>query len=526
MKRLNLIKALLVALAFQSMQAMDLGSFCPSLRQYIQIFPNLQNNPNCVNENNRTALHLAAMNGDLQAVQDLVLNLGIELDIQDKSNAFTALHCAVYFAKQNRDAIVQFLVNQGANKHLKNNTDETAFDLAFQRNYKPTMELLLGDNKPRKQKPSARTDADQKGLADVKQQAEQLQAQGTTRQLSLQDVVAAGKAALVIDRTERAQELARRATAKRANEQLAQAKENELLFADLDETSKTSVLTLKNGAKVLGAAGLGYAGKMAYQNFNKELLKDLFTRCSDFVNANKGKSAAVAGVATLGTLAYQAYKNWDGIKHFATYANVAGKSALSLLPSMKKTAGIAGSIALALTINEYRKGNINKEGIKSFFDNIHKRLILLMAFGGSAELANHFNFLAENAEKGSAILTQETAEVAKQAAIERAAEEAAAAKLARGIEEVAQDITEHANNLSNMVQAGQEAVERQAAARLAEQIAAEKAAAAEAARQAATAEAERLAAQAAAERQATLAATPVVSEEAAEQSEPIINLDI
>ncbi len=454
MKRLNLIKALLVALAFQSMQAMDLSKIDKS-------------NVNKRLDLNRIALHLATIKGDLNSVISL-LELNADVNALDDGGN-TPLHYAAHFG---HELIANALINKGANKTLLSNTGKTASDVAREQvsvNFANMLKPTDAEIKASKIKAPAKTEADAKNQADAKNIAD-IQANGTTRQLS------SAHTSVVDVQRQLGQielKLLNEEGAKARNKVAGDLVSNVINDVVAKQAPKTSVL--KTGAKIVtktaAAIGLGYAGYKAYQNF--------------------------------------------------------------------------------------RKGNITKEGIKSFFRDIYYQLAVLYASGfaiNASQLDENANMIADVSNKGADILTQEAAaEAARQAAEEAAV----AAKLAQNITEVTQGINENFDVINQLTQVGQKVVEAaEQAAVEAQRLAAEKAAeiarqvaAAEAARQAAQAaiEAERLAVQAAAEkaelarqaaateaarqaevaRQAAQVVTPVVAEVAEQvSSEDIINLDI
>lgn len=78
-----------------------------------------------------TLLHLAAAKNELALFAKLD---GIKIDINAKNAAgLTALHRAALTAKD--DAVLKYLVGAGANKALKTDLDETAYDLANENEY-------------------------------------------------------------------------------------------------------------------------------------------------------------------------------------------------------------------------------------------------------------------------------------------------------------------------------------------------------------------------------------------------------
>ncbi len=72
-----------------------------------------------------TALHLAALDGNLEVVEFLVSN-GAQPNTRDDWDK-TALHVAANF---NNLWVVNFLISKGANIHARDNWGRTAWDLA------------------------------------------------------------------------------------------------------------------------------------------------------------------------------------------------------------------------------------------------------------------------------------------------------------------------------------------------------------------------------------------------------------
>jgi ankyrin repeat protein len=100
--------------------------------------PRIQERVNMGNLEGRTALHYAASSGDIALVQ-LLLNRGADIKTED-SNGITALHIA---AKEGNMAVMQLLLNHGADTEAKTNTGRTALHYATDNGNKAVVQLLL-----------------------------------------------------------------------------------------------------------------------------------------------------------------------------------------------------------------------------------------------------------------------------------------------------------------------------------------------------------------------------------------------
>lgn len=85
-----------------------------------------------------TELHSACLNGNLEKVKELVLHSGIDVDYLDRTGS-TAL---MYAAWKGKKDIVKFLVENGANAHIKNLKGGTAARYAEYSGYKEIVEYL------------------------------------------------------------------------------------------------------------------------------------------------------------------------------------------------------------------------------------------------------------------------------------------------------------------------------------------------------------------------------------------------
>lgn len=89
-------------------------------------------------------LHLAAQQGAEETAR-LLLEKGLEIDERDRQHGYTPLQWAVYY---NRMQMVEFLLEQGADAHIKNNRGQTALQLARDRNNDAIAYLLEQREKP------------------------------------------------------------------------------------------------------------------------------------------------------------------------------------------------------------------------------------------------------------------------------------------------------------------------------------------------------------------------------------------
>ena len=84
-------------------------------------------------------LFRAAMNGDLAEVKRLVIDCGVDPNIQD-FNGWTPLHHAAQSGHLN---VVKLLLEHGANPNIQNNNGNTPLHLAARRDYCVIVRLLL-----------------------------------------------------------------------------------------------------------------------------------------------------------------------------------------------------------------------------------------------------------------------------------------------------------------------------------------------------------------------------------------------
>ena len=83
-------------------------------------------------------LHMAAQDGLLVEVKQLVIG-GHDVNQRDEKYGFTPIHQAVFFDHQ---AVVEFLIAQGANVNAKNNAGSTPLHLARGKGHSDIVELL------------------------------------------------------------------------------------------------------------------------------------------------------------------------------------------------------------------------------------------------------------------------------------------------------------------------------------------------------------------------------------------------
>lgn len=105
-------------------------------------------NPNIVDQNGSSPLHLASWTGDYEVVK-LLIGQGstgnanhrqsADINLKNKDNE-TALHSA---AQYGHTAVVSLLLSQGADPFIRNIRAETALDLSAQYGRLETIELLL-----------------------------------------------------------------------------------------------------------------------------------------------------------------------------------------------------------------------------------------------------------------------------------------------------------------------------------------------------------------------------------------------
>jgi ankyrin repeat protein len=89
-------------------------------------------------------LHLAAQQG-AEETAALLLEKGHGIDQRDRQHGYTPLHWAVYY---NRMQMVEFLLERGADPHIKNNRGQAALQLARDRNNDAIAYLLEQREKP------------------------------------------------------------------------------------------------------------------------------------------------------------------------------------------------------------------------------------------------------------------------------------------------------------------------------------------------------------------------------------------
>lgn len=102
-------------------------------------------NVNVVDKKGCTCLHLASWAGHQDIVNYILMQSNIEADINlVNCDNESALHCAAQF---NHSAVCSLLLLHGADIELRNNKEETAFDLACEYGRFETVQVLL-DCKP------------------------------------------------------------------------------------------------------------------------------------------------------------------------------------------------------------------------------------------------------------------------------------------------------------------------------------------------------------------------------------------
>jgi ankyrin repeat protein len=100
--------------------------------------PRIQERVNMGNLEGRTALHYAASSGNIALVQQL-LNRGADIKTEDP-NGITALHIA---AKEGNTAVMQLLLNHGADTEAKDDDKKTALHTAVEEGNAAVVQLLL-----------------------------------------------------------------------------------------------------------------------------------------------------------------------------------------------------------------------------------------------------------------------------------------------------------------------------------------------------------------------------------------------
>lgn len=89
-------------------------------------------------------LHQAAMQGTEETVT-LLMEKGAKIDQRDRRHGFTPLQSAVYY---NRQQMVEFLLEQGADAQIKNNNGHTALQIARERSNTAIAYLLEQRERP------------------------------------------------------------------------------------------------------------------------------------------------------------------------------------------------------------------------------------------------------------------------------------------------------------------------------------------------------------------------------------------
>lgn len=89
-------------------------------------------------------LHRAAQQG-AEEIFTLLVEKGAEIDQRDKQHGYTPLHWAIYY---NRMQMVEYLLEQGADPHIKNNKGHAALQIARDRNNDSIAYLLEQREKP------------------------------------------------------------------------------------------------------------------------------------------------------------------------------------------------------------------------------------------------------------------------------------------------------------------------------------------------------------------------------------------
>ncbi|KAI2808806.1 Ankyrin repeat [Blomia tropicalis] len=98
-------------------------------------------NPNIVDHNGSSPLHLASWTGDYEVVNMLIttVNQKADINLKNKDNE-TALHSACQYG---HTPVVSLLLSKGADPFIRNIRSETALDLSAQYGRLDTIELLL-----------------------------------------------------------------------------------------------------------------------------------------------------------------------------------------------------------------------------------------------------------------------------------------------------------------------------------------------------------------------------------------------
>ena len=82
-------------------------------------------------QNGNTLYHFAVAENDINLLKRIA-TLGIDVNARNK-DGLTALHRAAMISKN--DAVLKFLLSVGADKSIKTEFDETAYDLALENDY-------------------------------------------------------------------------------------------------------------------------------------------------------------------------------------------------------------------------------------------------------------------------------------------------------------------------------------------------------------------------------------------------------
>jgi cytohesin len=85
------------------------------------------------------SLFVAAGHGDLAEVKRLVVDCGVDPNIQD-NNGWTPLHDAAFW---DHPEIVEFLLEHGADPNIQDNDGDTPLHIAARRDYCVVVKLLL-----------------------------------------------------------------------------------------------------------------------------------------------------------------------------------------------------------------------------------------------------------------------------------------------------------------------------------------------------------------------------------------------
>lgn len=121
-------------LAFSLLQAYKkhrFGNSIEDIKEKLKILESKGVSLSSSNQNGMTLYHIAVTKNDLPLLK-LLENKGIDINKQDREG-MTPLHRAASMSKN--DTILKYLLSQGANKHLKTELDETAYDLAKENEY-------------------------------------------------------------------------------------------------------------------------------------------------------------------------------------------------------------------------------------------------------------------------------------------------------------------------------------------------------------------------------------------------------